>query len=261
MAHINSDSLLLCETCGYSVEELPPDNPCPECGRPIESSDPRHRSGSPWQSRPSVLSWLTTNSLMLWRPGPVLDRLRVTESRSGLLVVNVLLAGLFIAIIWTGVLIGDPARTARNAPGLLRWLAFAASLSAQTLLVAALLWSLTAIEAAGVRFFGRRRGWRITWPIAWQACSHASVGWLIAVVLSVASHIAWLNITYFGLSGWMQRRAGDYVQIGVVFAGFFGGLLIFEVLAYRGVRRCRYANIPAARLASHSDSIQADAAA
>ena len=31
---------LLCERCGYIIEGLPTDNPCPECNRPIALSLP-----------------------------------------------------------------------------------------------------------------------------------------------------------------------------------------------------------------------------
>lgn len=230
---------LLCESCGYSVQGLPTERPCPECGVAIEASLPHRRTGSPWQARPSPTTWLKTNLLLLFRPRTTYRAMQVASSRSGLLIINLLVSGLLVGSVWTGVLIGDPARHARTQTGTG---IFALSLVIQTAVIAAALWALTATEAVGLRFFGQRKGWRITWPVAWQVCSHASVGWIIAVLLSVIFHIAWLNVSFFGVGAWAERHLGATVHLIVAFGGFFLGLLVFETLAYTGVRQCRYSN-------------------
>jgi rRNA maturation protein Nop10 len=239
---------LLCESCGYTLSGLPADGACPECGRAIASSAPSARPGSPWQTARTGRSWVRTNYLMLRRPGAVFDRLRVDRKHAlPLLMVNLLLAGALLAAPWVGTLIGDPARNSRTAEWVWRIVPMARSQLVGTVGVGLALLGLTAIEALGVRFFGRRRGWRITPDIAWQVCAHASVGWVVAAVLTLLSLIVWLNLSYFGLSGWVARR-GTWADLSMALipaAGFLAGMLVFEVLVYRGILRCKYANPPA----------------
>jgi hypothetical protein len=184
---------------------------------------------------------------MLVRPLQVFDRMRMDSRGSGLLLINLLVAGFLISAPWTAVLIGDPSRDARG-PAWYRTGIFFASLSIQVVVTAAILAALTTIEARGIRFFGTRRGWRITRAVAWQVCAHSSVGWIIAAILTLLSLIAWLNFSYFGLTGWLERRgtAGDYILALVPLSGFLVGMLVFETLVYLGMRRCRFANAPAA---------------
>ncbi len=239
---------LLCESCGYTLDGLPSDGACPECGRAIVLSSPARRSGSPWQATRTVRSWVATNYLILRRPAVLFDRLRVDRThRNSLLLVNLLLAGGLLAAPWVGTLIGDPARHARGSAFLERNGLFTVSLAGGSLALGSILLGLTAIEAMGVRFFGRRRGWRITPDIAWQVCAHASVGWVVAAILTLLSLVVWLNLSYFGLSGWMTRGGGwsDLSMAAVPAAGFLAGMLVFEILVYRGILRCRYANAPA----------------
>jgi len=93
---------------------------------------------------------------------------------------------------------------------------------------------LTWIESRGLRFFGTRRGFRATRPVAETVCSHACVGWVVGSVVWFA--------------GWVGVGAGVvhelFVPAGLLLASFgaVAGLLIFEVLAYIGLRRCRFAN-------------------
>lgn len=251
-ANVSTDrrnSELLCESCGYTLDGLPTLGACPECGRGISLSLPASRLGSPWQSDRTVRSWVRTNYLMLRRPAAVFDLLRVDRTHlHSLLLVNLLLAGGLLAAPWVGTLIGDPARGARGSAWLSRNGQFALSLAAGTIGIGGVLLALTAIESLGVRFFGKRRGWRITPDVAWQVCAHASVGWVVAAVLTILALVVWLNLSYFGLGGWMTRRGGwgDLGLAAVPVAGFLAGMLVFEILVYRGVRRCRYANPPAA---------------
>jgi hypothetical protein len=102
---------LLCEACGYPLEDLPADARCPECGKPIAESHPDHRPGSPWQRKRSVRSWFDTSAMALRRPGKLFDSIAITRQHgTSLLVLNAILAGFFVASPWVGTLIGDPVR-------------------------------------------------------------------------------------------------------------------------------------------------------
>lgn len=247
MGHVPSESGLLCESCGYDIGGLNASGNCPECGRTVESSLPERREGSPWQRRPSIRSWMHTNYLMLRQPRSVFDRMRMDGgSFLGLLAANLGLAGAMLAVPWVGTLIGDPARNARTSSAVIYILASVRSAVLGTIGVAIVLFLLTAVEAMGIRFFGGRKGWRITRNIAWQICAHASIGWVLAAAFTLLSLVIWLNVSYFGLSGWFERagRTGNYLMASVPLVGFVAGMLVFEALVYLGMRRCRFANTP-----------------
>ncbi len=247
MDRIPAESDLLCESCGYDIASLSPSGNCPECGSPIGASLPAHRRGSPWQVRPTLTSWALTNYLMLRRPASTFDRIRMdSRGMRSLLWANLVLAAALLASPWIDTLVGFPARNVRNAPVLIMGVAYAKSASLGVLAVTTLLFILTLVEAMGIMFFGRRRGWRITRRIAWQICAHASIGWVLAAAFTLLSLVIWLNVSYFGLSGWVERagRPAQYLLGSVPAIGFVAGMLVFEVLVYTGMRRCRYANAP-----------------
>ena len=250
------DTTLLCERCGYTLEGLPHTGACPECGVPIRESLPAQRIGSPWQRSPGARSWLATNIGTVRSPR---DRFRsaTIEARRPflLLTVNSFLAGLLVALPWTGVLIGDPSR---GGSGLRGQMLFIIMLIAWAALIAATLVLLTFVERAGVRFFAARRRWRLSAAAAWQVCGHASVGWIVAplaaflclVVLTILERV-------FGIAprGIFRVRLGTLFQPGPIGWGDFvysvilggsalAGLLAFEMLVYVGVRECRFANAP-----------------
>lgn len=247
MGDIPSASILLCESCGYEIANLPADAPCPECARPARHSHPDRRTGSPWQQRPTIRSWILTNFLMLRHPRRTFDIIQMnSRGRFSLLLINLLLAGLLCALPWIGTLIGDPVRNARDASPLLRYALFLRSTFLGSIAIAFILFALTAIEAYGIMFFGRRRAWRVTPPIAWQICAHASIGWVLAAAFTLLSLAIYLNLSYFGVSGWFDNlnRTSTFLLAAVPLLGFFTGMLVFETLVYTGMRRCRFANAP-----------------
>lgn len=178
------------------------------------------------------------------------------------MLLNVLLAAFLLVDPWTGVLVGDPARIARNTNRLSESVTYAWVLAAQVGIAALILLALTWIEALGMRLVGARRGWRITPDIASQVCAHASVGWIFAgllPLLCLAAGTAALRLfpeggarvmnsrlDIGGFAPWLGKRVslGDLFAFAGLVGGFLGGLLIFEMLVYVGVRRCRFANAP-----------------
>ncbi|GJQ28204.1 MAG: hypothetical protein HBSAPP03_00880 [Phycisphaerae bacterium] len=246
------DFTVLCEDCGYDLAGLASEGACPECGRAVARSLPSARRGSAWQNRPEFFSWVTTMLHVLLRPTQTLRQVQVSSRGRHLLVVNLMLAGAAAVAPWWGVFAGDPGREARRLPGPDGLVLQAGIASMQIVSAATVLFLLTWIECRGIRFFAARRGWRLTHAGAWQVCAHASFGWLFCgglATLFLAGMFSVLRLFGIAPTGTLDlspilRARLDWSQIvgvgGPVLA-YFAGLMIFEILIYKGVRACRFA--------------------
>jgi hypothetical protein len=254
------ETTLLCESCGYGLAGLPETSACPECSRPIASSLPASRHGSPWQQSPGPFSWARSSWLAIRHPRRLFAQIRIEPSHAHrLLAINLLLASAAMVGPWTGTFIGDPARAARGVGGWREPVALIFTPLAEVVAVALILLILTWIEQRGIRFFAARRGWRLTKPAAQQICAHASIGWLLCGLLSLLFLATLFSLArLFGLSpgGVLDLRPyvdlsfhwGDLVPLLGLGGSYFLGMLAFELLVYAGVRECRYAaRLPAPR--------------
>jgi predicted RNA-binding Zn-ribbon protein involved in translation (DUF1610 family) len=225
------ESTRLCEACGYIVEDLP-EEVCPECGTSVPRSRDARRPGTRWQVRPGFRTWIDASWATLRRPTSTFDIVRIdARSSRALLRVNLPVASVSLAVGAARVAGADDVRT-------LLALSVLFSIASVTILML-----LTAIEARGVRFFGARRGWRITPAVAATVCGHASIGWVIAgilVLLVTTSLPVHLSPPPGAFRPYLFFVA--WIPIGAI--AFIAGMLVFECLVYLGVRRCRYANTP-----------------
>lgn len=247
---------LLCESCGYALGGLGSDGQCPECGVSVAASLPAQRPGSPWQIARGLSAWSDTLQLLLAEPAGLFRLVKISAPASQSLLHANLIAAATIATLagmgraWMVILGG--------AGDLLLW--------RQTLPLAAVaawplvyggLYLATYVETRGLRFFGSRRGWRVTPDVAWTVCSHASYGWIAAAglfgVVLVGQPLSGIatpqpvfdfldNLdALLGLNARLYRWVG---RLAMPALASTLGLLLFSIWVYVGVRICRYANTP-----------------
>jgi hypothetical protein len=254
---------ILCEGCGYPLDGHAADSLCPECALPVRESLSERRIGTPWQQAPSVRSLVSTAFATVLHPGATYHilRLRTDGTTRGLLGLYLSMAVLAPLAMWVtlgrssgGTVTFWYMRPTQGTMGVASitsdflvpqtWIQIALGVP----LLTGTLLLLTWIETLGVRFFGRRRGWRITGPIAWSVCSHATIGWAIGGVLHALSPLLvrasrpLLDL----LAPATAVRVASELAMWTPVVAFFIGMLIFEALVYVGVRACRYASEPRA---------------
>ncbi len=106
---------------------------------------------------------------------------------------------------------------------------------------------MTWMEQWGSGLLARRRRWRIDPPVARAICAHASAGWVAGGLLACVLAAAWTPLALLlpWPRAWGPSASGLALLAGQGVA-FVAGLMWFEVLAYLGVLRCRFANVPRA---------------
>jgi hypothetical protein len=64
---IPASDALLCEQCGYTLNTLPADSRCPECGTPVADSIGTHRTPTRWDTPGGLFAFLQTSLLVIFR--------------------------------------------------------------------------------------------------------------------------------------------------------------------------------------------------
>jgi len=248
---------LLCERCGYSVEGLPTEGKCPECGRAVVLSLPGARAGSPWQQQPGVRAWVRTVAGTVRRPWAMVREVRIEEERAeSLQMTNILAAAALCTVGPAAIYLGYALlqwAAGVWAPESRLFVGLPIGVSALLMIalpllgcgfVAVVLLGLTAIEAWGIRLFGRVHKTRITPAVALVLTAHATAGWVLGGVLVMVGFGVGLGLYEIA----MHRNVGVFrgpmmlAPIWLPMLGGFLGLLMFESVVYLGVRACRFAN-------------------
>ncbi|MEZ6234703.1 MAG: hypothetical protein R3B68_10990 [Phycisphaerales bacterium] len=178
---------------------------------------------------------------MLRRPRSTFDRVSVETGASDLQSWTISHASIVLGVLWLlGVVLSGQVEPGTELMLAVFFLYVIAVLSFASLAF------LTAIEQRGIRFWGPRRGWRITPAIAKVICAHASVGWLVGSVLAVAGHaLGWVlsDMTNHGNYG-ILRGPMQLAPISLPAIALIAGMLHFEILVYIGMTRMKFANRP-----------------
>ena len=232
---------LLCERCGYIIEGLPTDNPCPECNRPIALSLPERRTGTPWQQRRSVRTLVQTWWRTLRHPLLTFDTLRLDEIRFfGMIVPTLLLCSggcLFIACVL------DIPRTEQiyMLPIGLIFLTVISLIPATALLM------ISGAVSIGLQVLSRALKARITPDTAWHIVGVASVGWVLTYAVWLT---AWSALRIYRmihpLTDYEHRQRTmfelEYIEIPALLGGSAAGFAVVLGYALLGFYRLRYSN-------------------
>jgi len=222
----NSDTL--CEDCGYALKGLQPQGDCPECGLAIEASSPVIRTGPGWQDKPGPQPGLNILMALIRDPKHFFRTMRVDGSNS--------YPRLFLILTAAGIGLGwfVGARWGYGAD--------AESAMIQTGIVALSVMVLSYIEALGVVFFSRRRGWRVRMRLAERIVCYCSIAWVpaalvvgLALILNAQGMIDRAMRGLLGVWGTWQS-----VELMVLIGAI--AMLWFEILVWIGVRQTRHAN-------------------
>ncbi len=224
---------LLCERCGYVIEGLDGEGACPECGLQVARSLLGTRRGSWFQRDPHIVSLIRTSVQVLRYPLRSFDEIRVDRDDRLLLWLHAVAAGMLLSILW-------PLVQGQVVPPDFPLLDIFMLVPVFVVLVRLLIW----IGEQGTRFFGRRRGWRISPAIARAICAHAAVGWVLGGVLGV---LGWVTGSILE-SALRTSALGPFRPIVILspqwmpLVGLLVGMLVFETLSYVGMRRMRFVN-------------------
>lgn len=240
---------LLCETCGYVIDGLGRAGHCPECGRPISQSLPDRRVGSPAQGSASWRAWRTTLIDSAMRPRKTFELIAANlEADRKLRRRTIGIAALLLAApnaIMLLLVFGPGFGVALGSEGAnLRWWAALAGVGLSLWVAGYVAMSLmTAMERFGTGMLARTRAWRVPPPVARAICAHATVGWLVGALLAFAFCCLCGVLTMIA-GGPVLRSFTIFICWWAELGAFAIGLLLFEVLAFQGVRACRFANMP-----------------
>ncbi|MEM1166207.1 MAG: hypothetical protein AAGI30_07935 [Planctomycetota bacterium] len=224
----------LCERCGYDLSAAKVER-CPECGLDADLSDPTRRVGSALQRWPGdPRAWAADLVGMALRPKAFWSRVRVESHRSAwLLAANGALAAIMLVVP-----IGSSARFGATVFGI-----------ANSLVVAWVAFSmLSAIEYAGLRVFGRRRGWRVTHSVSIAVTGHTSAAWVVGAALaSVGFYLGQIPPAQpIHPSLWSPNSpippAAATWEFVLPVVGWMVGFVVFETWTYAGWRAMRFAN-------------------
>lgn len=246
---------LLCERCGYSIEGLPRETNCPECGRPVVESLLEARPGSPWQQRPDLRGWAATVALCLRSPRLAARTLRIETELSGKLRrINIRAAAALLTVLpaatyTTQLLRGEAPYSMREltwpwAETAIQWLGLAGLLVLWWVALSLTLAALTGTETWGIRSYGRLHAKRITPAVARTITAHATVGWVVAALFVSGGFLLGMLAYEVAMHHDVQPLRGVMMLAPIWMPTILGlvGLLAFESIVYLGVLNCKFAN-------------------
>lgn len=193
-ADVPSINSILCEQCGYTLDGLPPDSRCPECGKPvIESLSGDGRSPAEWEAgRRRLPGFLRTTRQVIASPGTFF---RTTTTRG-----PIRSAKIFAALHWC------IASILFATAGWIHWFAVMANDTIVGLLPAlawfgiflltfASLWGTTLLAAKLSAWEGRYRGMRLPQQVVLRGLYYHAAHYLPVSLLALFSTAIYASLS------------------------------------------------------------------
>jgi len=232
---------LLCEKCGYVIEGLDTEDPCPECGKPIKESLPERRVGTPWQQNPGFKSLMQTWWMTLRHPIQTLNVMQFqTIHHPSIIIKPFLMIALFFVILGSMIIVFFAGEA--FFLGFVAFLLFMGIASIGCFVTIGLM----KIESSGLRIISKQNKFRITNDISNNIVVHGSVGRVMVFIgLGVFSntYVIWILFKNSEFINSVQIAKSIFVTgTGFLAISSILGFLFFEFFAYLGLRRCKFAN-------------------
>ncbi len=231
---------ILCETCGYVLNGLPPDGRCPECGNPLVDSAATLRSPPAWEedSNPFPSRLIRTTGAVLFRPTafyrtletrPAFDR-----SASFAYFHWAISSALFAAAAWTHFTWGAAGA------GLVFMLPVNSVVAKVTLAVLTFvsLLALTRLAARLTTWEATYRGIRLPTPVVLRGMYFHAAHYLPVALIAAVTVIGYQVLLARGVLSPMSTMKYVYVLSAEVIAG---AVYLFWTY-WIGMRNMMYAN-------------------
>lgn len=231
---------LLCNQCGYIIEGLHNDDPCPECGLAIMSSLPHDRPGTPWQIKNSIFSLLRTWLTVIFRPSKSIEDMMLIKAASNgvaactpILSSTITLLALLIIFKIAGITdITGVVIVLVIFLGLIYW-------------VSSNIYARLAV--ARIKLISKKRGYKIDHEISWSIVEHASCYSILFPIGIIASILTLIGYDFLRNQGLLNTTSTTDSLFTLVFYLFcFGSVPIsiacFEFYLSRATKKLRYYN-------------------
>jgi len=233
-----------CDDCGYDIHTIPLDSRCPECGKPVmDCLGDYVRPPTPWERKPSFMRLglvcrqfftLTFRPLSLFRVMPI-----TTGHAAARRWLCLTIGLVFVEAFWVAPTIYLIDRDLNVSA--MEWQTYAAGFTT-SVAWAFLALMMVGIETAGVTAVSRYRKQPIDMAAASKVTCYASTPLFFWVILGIAQAdllFWWVNL-YHGPARYGDRM-DSFFTITTFGIAHIGGLLLFEMTVYRGLRAVMYA--------------------
>lgn len=230
---------LLCNRCGYVIEGLFKEDPCPECGCPIAQSLPTERPGTPWQTKNSIRSMIATWLHVILRPSRTIDNMLLIRAASGGLAATTPFVASVLAIFFFSVIASFTVRHEQTWP---------ASIALAILAIGywPLTYLYTIIAVGRLKRKSKSTTNKIDQEVVWTIAEHASSYWaiipfgIIAGSLFQASYVSHIgrNINSQNPVDYAITLTSIILSAGSIPLSIF----LFELFVHKSKKKLRFYN-------------------